>query len=300
METDLKQLLYDPQHLRGYAVNVKLNGATSAALMLDTGANGIIVDRKVAEKAGIRKVFQTTIGGIGDKGDAHGYVGYADSINIGSLEFRDCFVEVVETKGGLDDNGLIGADVFAHFLVDLDFSNGKFRLSELPRRPQEPQPAASLVSEPSGALEFHDRYIAPEMKSYTPVYRFGHMLLLWTQVKKAQPKLFLLDTGSFGNTISPAAAREVTKIYGDSDTTVKGLSGKVNDVFRANDVALTFGHLRQENQDIVAFDTTAMSESAGTEISGTLGFTLLRMLDIKIDYRDGLVDLQFDKNRWGR
>lgn len=296
--TDFKQLLRDPKHLRAYGLNVKFNGNTSANLLLDTGAGGIVVDRKIAERAGIRKVVKATIGGIGDKGDANGYVGFADSIRIGELEFHDCYVEVIERKSALDEDGLIGADVFSRFLIDLDFSNGKFRLSELPRRPEEPQTEAALVSHSSGSPKFYDRYIAPDMKSYTPVYRFGHMLLLWTQVGKEAQKLFLLDSGAFGNTISPAAAREVTKVYGDSDTTVKGLSGKVNDVFRGNDVTLAFGHLRQENQDIVAFDLTPISDSIGAEVSGTLGFTLLRMLDIKIDYRDGLVDLEFDNNRW--
>lgn len=300
MQTDLKAMLYDPNHIRAYGLSVKLNGGTSATLMLDTGAGGILVDRRIAEKAGIRRVVETKIGGIGDKGDANGYIGYADSIQIGDLEFQNCYVEVIDQKRALGDDGLIGANVFSRFLVDLDFSNGKFRLSPLPSRPEDPKPEAALVSRDSTGPQPHDRYVAPEMKSYTPVYRFGHLLLLWTQVGKVPPKLFLLDTGAWANTISPSAAREVTKIYGDSNTTVKGLSGKVNDVFRANDVTLTFGHLRQENQDIVSFDTTGISDSAGTEISGTLGFNLLRMLDIKIDYRDGLVDLEFDKNRWHR
>jgi len=300
LQTDLRPMLYDPTHLRGYGLSVRLNGGTSATLLLDTGAGGILVDRKIAEKAGIRRVVETKIGGVGDKGDANGYIGYADSIKIGDLEFQHCLIEVIDQKKALGDDGLIGANVFSRFLVDLDFSNGKFRLNTLPTRPEDPQPAAALVSRNSTGPQPHDRYVAPEMKSYTPVYRFGHLLLLWTQVGKVPPKLFLLDSGAFGNTISPAAAREVTKVYGDSDTTIKGLSGKVNDVFRANSVTLTFGHLRQENQDIVSFDTTALSDSAGAEISGTLGFALLRMLDVKIDYRDGLVDFQFDANKWRR
>jgi hypothetical protein len=72
----------------------------------------------------------------------------------------------------------------------------------------------------------------------------------------------------------------------------------VKDVFRANDVTLIFAHLRQQNQDIISFDMTSISDSAGTEVSGILGFAMLRMLDIKIDYRDGLVDLTFDAKRW--
>jgi len=32
-------------------------------------------------------------------------------------------------------------------------------------------------------------------------------------------------------------------------------------------------------------------------VSGILGFTLLHLLDIKIDYRDGLVDFEYNPRR---
>jgi hypothetical protein len=56
--------------------------------------------------------------------------------------------------------------------------------------------------------------------------------------------------------------------------------------------------VRQENQDLVSFDMTHISVSNGTEVSGFLGFVLLRFLDIKIDYRDALVDFNFDRTRF--
>jgi hypothetical protein len=143
-----------------------------------------------------------------------------------------------------------------------------------------------------------DRYVAPEMQSYTHVFRFGHDLLVPTAIGNVPTKLFLMDTGSLVNFISPAAAREVTKIHGDSDVIVEGLNGRVAKVYSANKAVLQFGHLRQENQDITAFDTTAISDDVGTEVSGFLGFVMLRMLDIKIDYRDALVDFQFDAKRF--
>jgi hypothetical protein len=40
-----------------------------------------------------------------------------------------------------------------------------------------------------------------------------------------------------------------------------------------------------------------MSEDAGTEISGILGFAMLWILEIKLDYRDHLVDFRIDPNR---
>jgi hypothetical protein len=35
----------------------------------------------------------------------------------------------------------------------------------------------------------------------------------------------------------------------------------------------------------------------GTEVSGFLGFGMLRVLDLKLDYRDGLVDFEYDPKR---
>jgi hypothetical protein len=138
------------------------------------------------------------------------------------------------------------------------------------------------------------------MRSFTHVFRFGHDLLVPTTIGKVPYKLFLLDTGSLVNFISPSAAREVTKVHGDDSVIVKGISGRVDKVYSANKAVLQFGHLRQENQDMTAIDTKQISDGVGVEISGFLGFTTLRMMDIKIDYRDALVDFKFDEKRFGR
>jgi tetratricopeptide (TPR) repeat protein len=77
-ETPLVRLLSDPKHLRGYGLTVVLNDHKTN-LLLDTGANGILVKRSVAEKAGISKVTATKIGGIGSRGRRNGYVGIVES-----------------------------------------------------------------------------------------------------------------------------------------------------------------------------------------------------------------------------
>jgi len=320
-EAHLVPLLEDFQHLRGYGLAVSLNGHRSP-LLLDTGASGILVKRSIAEHAGISKITETKVMGIGKKGRRDAYVGVADSIKIGDLEFHDCPIEVMESRSVAGEDGLIGTDVFQDFLVDIDLPNEKLRLSQLPKRPGEIEQSIALKDEnndsdeaspapdgkPSGASSApppqpsgpQDRYIAPEMQSYTRVFRFGHDLLVPTSIGKVPAKLFLLDTGALVNFISPAAAREVTKVHGDSDMIVEGISGRVENVYSANKAVLTFGHLRQENQDMTSFDTTSVSDGIGTEISGFLGFTTLRMLEIKIDYRDALVDFQYDVKRWNR
>jgi hypothetical protein len=244
---------------------------------------------------------------------------------VGELEFQNCPVEVMESRSVAGEDGLIGADVFENFLVEIDFPNEKLRLSELPKRPGEAEQKLALKSEeddpdddeasrsdntkaadaktsalPVRSSGPQDRYIAPEMQSYTRVFRFGHDLLIPMSIGKVPYKLFLMDTGAMFNSISPAAAREVTRVHGDSDTIVKGISGKVDEVYSANKAIVQFGHIRQENQDMTAIDTKAISDNVGTEVSGFLGFVSLRFLDIKIDYRDALVDFQYDPKRWNR
>jgi tetratricopeptide (TPR) repeat protein len=323
-ETPLVRLLIDAHHLRGFGLAVTLNGHKSN-LMLDTGASGITVKRRIADNAGISKLVATKIGGIGDKGSRDAFVGMADRIEIGGLEFQNCPIQVIGSGSVADEDGLIGTDFFDEFLVDIDFPDEKIKLSELPKRPgeenetlaqkEEGEKEAGTPDAPPGNAatadankqtapaasmpDLQDRYIAPEMKSFTRVYRFGHHLLVPTKIGDVPPKLFLLDTGSFNNAISPAAAREVTKVHND-DAIVKGVSGSVKKVYSANKAVLQFGNLRQENQDVTAFDMTRISEGDGTEVSGLLGFVMLRFLDIKIDYRDALVNFTYDPKKWNQ
>ena len=64
-----------------------------------------------------------------------GWIGLANSIKIGELEFQNRPVTVMDKRSVADENGLIGADVFSSFLVDIDIPDRKLRLGELPKRP---------------------------------------------------------------------------------------------------------------------------------------------------------------------
>jgi predicted aspartyl protease len=142
-----------------------------------------------------------------------------------------------------------------------------------------------------------DRYVAPEMKDYITVYRVGHALILPAGLNGKETRLFIMDTGAFATTISPDAAREVTRLHADSFDHVKGISGSVEKVYSADEVTFHFAHLSQKVPDVVAFDTSRISKHINMEISGFLGATTLNQLTIHIDYRDGLVKFEYDPNR---
>jgi predicted aspartyl protease len=293
--TNLLELDDSPTRMRGYGLDVKFNGA-SAHLLLDTGAGGILIDHKLAEKAGIQHVVESSIRGIGDRGVVGSYIGHVDKIQIGEIEFEDCNVQVADQSSVIGNDGLIGAVEFSHFLVELDMPNRKLHLSELPPRPNEAPAETALDAgqERAQTPRFSDRYIAPEMNSYTRVFRINHMLLIPTQLNNSESKLFLIDTGAFNNIVSPDAARDVTHVSDDPHMHVKGISGDVKNVYSGDELTLTFANLRQRNENIVALDMKNISDNAGAEISGALGFAMLRMLDMKIDYRDGLVSFAYN------
>lgn len=296
-QTDLLPIMHDARNSTGFGLPVKVNG-TPSTLLLDTGAGGILISKRIADKAGVHKIIDNKVGGIGDTGDQAGYLGYVNSIKIGDLEFHDCYVEVMEKRFSDSEDGLLGADVFSDFLVDLDFPNHTVRLSQLPEDPSQPATPAALDSGAVLTRQPHDKYIAPEMKSFSQVYRIGHLLLLPTKVNDKGPVLFLIDTGAFSNLIALDFARTVGKVGVTDAVKIKGLSGEAKKVYRAQDVILQFSGYRQRMSEILSLDMSNMSDDAETEISGMYGFEMLQMLEIKIDYRDGLVAFKFDSKRF--
>jgi hypothetical protein len=156
------------------------------------------------------------------------------------------------------------------------------------------QAAAQQASAPRGPF---DRYIAPEMKDYTAVYRVGHDLLIPAQLNGQKIKLFILDTGSWATSISPEAASEVSTVSRDRSMEIRGIEGEVNKAYYARDLTFRFAHISQRIEGAPSFDTSRFSRSIGMEVSGFLGANTLGLLTTHIDYRDGLVKFDYDANR---
>lgn len=191
-------------------------------------------------------------------------------------------------------------DVFSNLLVTLDYPMRKLMLGPLPPRPQEiarAKPALETTENEQAETGPQDRFIAPEMKDWTRIYRLGHDLLLPASLNESSRKLFILDTGAFATTISPEAARAVTKVHREDSVKVRGLSGEVQQVYSADNINFLFGNVRQRAENVIAFDTSRISKDSGLEVSGFIGFSTLRLLTLKIDYRDALIKFEYDPNR---
>jgi tetratricopeptide (TPR) repeat protein len=310
-DTKLNSVARPDTRLGAVGLNVQIN-KQDVRLALDTGATGVLLGRAAAEKLGLQRLGYQPIMGMGDSGSQGGYTALANRIRIGSLEFQDCVVKVTDAESPVTgQDGLIGSDVFSSYLIDIDIPAAKLRLSPLPKRPNESaQPAAlqtmsqeqgedadesSDAAKAGGLSDIPmDAYVDPSMANWTKVYRFRSLLLVPTSVDHIGPLLFMLDSGSFSNILSTRTAQQVTALRSNPNMQVRGMSGTVSKVYTADKATLQFGRYSQDNQDVVALDLSNVSRQTGTEVSGILGFRMLRILQIKIDYRDGLVDFVFD------
>jgi tetratricopeptide (TPR) repeat protein len=274
----------------GFGLNVKFNDRASADLLLDTGAGGIVIGRKLAEKAGAVKIADSKIGGIGDQGMVESYIAWIDKITIGSIEFRNCIVEVSSKKDIVDEAGLIGADVFSKFLVTLDFREQKLLLNPLPKNP-------GSVDEDE---RFQDRYIAPEMQGFTKFYAFGHDIVVPVVVNDKAMGNFILDTGAGLNTLNAWFAEQVTKASADDEYRMRGVSGNAARVLTGKKAILQFAKMRIESHDLPVFSSDTISPAEGTQIAGLIGIRALVQMKMTIDYRDGLINLEVYEFRKAR
>jgi tetratricopeptide (TPR) repeat protein len=252
---------------RGYGLRVKLNDRATVTLLLDTGASGVIITRKLAEKIGAGKLSEQGIEGVGKAGPANGYKAWVDKITIGDLEFHDCYVHATPREIAEVD-GTIGVDVFDKYLITLDFSGHKLRLEPLPSTPESDSHA--------------------QTEAFTQAFNLGHLLLLPTEIGKKSAGLFLIDSGANINTISNEQAKVIPEMR-LHNMPISGASGTVNSAFIADNATLRFARVHPSGEHISSVDLHSVSKSLGIEVSGQIGFSAMESMKVTIDYRDGLV-----------
>ena len=284
-ELKLEAMYSAPGKIRGEGLRVRLNGSRDATLLFDTGASGVMIYRKLAEKIGAKKLSNHTLEGIGDTGPAEGYVAWVDRIRIGDLEFQDCPV-LVSARNDTDTDGTIGGDVFSHYLVTIDFPARRIRLGPLP--PDNHGTTDDPAKGGTGDLGNGKNIPAREGADFTPYFGFGHLLLLPTRVESAATGLFAVDTGAGNNLITPAMAKHAAKPR-ESQIIVHGISGQVKRVQTVDHASLEFSHTRKTDETLLAVDLHSLSKDLETELSGIIGYPTLNRMKVIINYRDGTV-----------
>jgi tetratricopeptide (TPR) repeat protein len=277
-------------------LEVRVNDVASR-LVLSTVSSGIVINGRIAEEAGVQPIARADIDALGEQNPPEVYIGFARSLKFKNLEFQNCYVTVVKKVSPLSFydqyEGLIAAGFFYPYVVDIDVPQAKLRLQPLPSRPPtEDRDSATIDSSDPDAKSFHDRYTAPEMMSWTKMFRFGSAIVVPARVNNSPSALFEIAASSEFSVLAPEFAHEWASLQpAKVSAGLEGINGKVSSELTGQvklDLAdLHFGAIRA-----ISFDDRRVSENAETEIAGYLGFDLLHILHFTIDYRDGLIHLE--------
>jgi hypothetical protein len=250
------------QHIYRYQLEMQLPQG-KAKLLVDTAASGLYISRTLAEQNNLHQ-------GVGaPEGTVH-----IDDVHIGPLEFRDCTVGVSDTPFPEKTDGIIGTDIFASYLITLDFRLKRLTLELLP-----PQP---------GLLP-GDRSVLPELKDASPVYHRRQYLLVPVTLDNKSRELFVLGTGMPYTAMTSEVAHSVSNLKTNFTNVALTASGAKEEFYRDNfDLQLANLPLIQHRR-IVEFDLSAIDQNAGFQVAGVLGLDILHSLVLHLDYRDGLV-----------
>jgi hypothetical protein len=168
-----------PSHSIGVGLHAGFNGGPTVRLLLDTGASGIAISTKAAEKTGLERLGDESseVHGIGDREPQDSYRYLAREIGIGDLAFADYPVSVFDSAKDPNYDGLIGADVFRRFLVSIDFAKFELTLDPFVQPPDEDEGLPDA---------------APLQPGFVRAFRLGNHLTLPTQVNGSGSRLFLI------------------------------------------------------------------------------------------------------------
>ena len=250
------------RHLYRYQLEVQFP-QSKATLLVDTAASGLYISRALAEQNNLHQ------GAGAPEGTVH-----VDDINIGPLEFRDCTVGVSDTSFPDKADGIIGTDIFASYLITLDFRSKRLTLDPLPPQPD---------------LLPGDRSVPPEFKDFTPVFHRRQYLLLPVTLNNKSRKLFVLGTGMPNTAMTSEVAHSVSNLKTNFTNAGRTASGAKEEFYRDNfDLQLANLPLIQHRR-IQQFDLSAMGQNAGFQVAGVLGVDILHALVLHLDYRDGLI-----------
>jgi hypothetical protein len=266
----------------GMALRVSINGGKPLRLIFDTGAKGILIRSKAAEKLGLDYMGASLVRGLGSREPAKAWIGLAQSLRIENLQMRNCLIEVSAGLPPGDADGVIGAAIFQRFLIRFNADEKLLDLAPFPDQKLD-------AFKPERPWHGHDRRVEPGMEKFTRALQVGHLLLLGTKVNKERFGYFLLDTGAAFSSLSLDLAGWGAQ--NSSALPVFGLSGRADGFARVSPVQFQMDRGPLFDSGPVALDLRAMSRQEGVEISGLIGYPAISKGILTINYRDGLIDV---------
>ena len=112
-----------------YFVNAEINGKYKAKLMLDTGASGVLISQKLADKMNLKL---SACGGmrstLADGSRIPSKSTVLDKLKVGSVSAKKVSANIIEMKKSQNFDGLLGMSFLQNFIFTIDTEKNLLRL----------------------------------------------------------------------------------------------------------------------------------------------------------------------------
>ena len=241
-------------------VRGRINGGDLINLVIDTGAEQMVLSKPTAERYGIRPIVNTLSAGVGDIGLRGLEMGRADSVEVGTLSVRNVPAIIKNPPlSGLPETR-----------VENSISPLAFGMSAIiDYEQQEMLVGRELPEEPAHVV--------------LPL-RFNRLALVRGVINHDHPKSFIVDTGGEVISISLATANTLGMVpVRHIPLQVFGTSGWDMDAFLLPGVNLAFDRILYENFSVVVLNLHRPSALLGFHIGGIVGHRFLSNFRVAFD-----------------
>jgi hypothetical protein len=232
-------------------------------LVLDSGAEFVVVGAKVAHSLGLSNGSEMELVGLGTR---RAKVGAAESVDVGPVSFRNCRIALVEGKVIEGADGVLPLGLFSDFLIQLDLAERTLRLVPYPGGEGTALSSRRAVGE-------------------------RNLLLVGTLLNQKYRGYVMIDTGAFCSAISREIASTLSIFPMPRDLRIAGGTGAATGQLVSGGVHFEIAGQDLVPDDIVALDLLNLSRHYGVEVIGVLGFPALCPYVLTIDYCNRMVKI---------
>jgi tetratricopeptide (TPR) repeat protein len=289
---------------------VKIDGQ-SVRLMLDTTANGLILNETAAARLKLAPMFEVADGHLVVAGKVPSVISTIKTIAIAGATFSNCGVRIARNTRVNDYDGVLGTSAFADGMIQLLYETAKFRVSSLPDTAVGSAAVRTLYTmglqgrwssaKPTAGTEFS--------RNWQNFYLIDGLIVVPGRSDGWKEGLYVLDIGTSNSWI---LSRKTPTHY------PAALSGNLRVGFR-NEFGLESVHAYRQrtNRDtedagqdpasiaavgvataVLAsqkLDSAYLANQTGVSFKGIIGAMWAVRLDLSIDYHDRILRFQEDK-----
>ena len=248
----------------------RINGSDPVELVVDSGAEQMVLSQELAERAGVRAITKTIGAGVGETGMRGLDFGRVDSLKVGSFEVYN---------------------------IPAIIKNPPLTLVGIPSR-RVPDSISPLAFGLSVVIDYRRRqltltkHLPDEPADVELPMRIHRLAVVRGVINEEHPKSFVVDTGGEVISISLGTASALRMVpTRHIPLRVFGTSGWDQDAYLLPGVSLAFRDIEYDNFSVVVLNLHRPSALVGFHIGGIIGHDFLRNYRVSMDLERSVLKL---------